>query len=199
MTALPEAHAALREQGCCIVPAGLLGLPPEQDVIAALSPALTPDPRGHGKQHARDVITWQGGVVSEAGSIAHTDGTDDFSRFWLTADPRTAGAARVMPDLLADGRESGRMSADYFRYSPGTESPAHQDGFGDLVAIWVLSRSGAGAENFLITHGGRDVIRLELAAGMVLAFRDHMFLHGVTPLASGQRDALIFITLKDAS
>ena len=40
-------------------------------------------------------------------------------------------------------------------------------------------------------------MRGALPAGSVLIFRDEMFLHGVTPLRDGRRDALIFITLKD--
>lgn len=198
--AFGQVHADLLRVGWSVSSARMLGLPDERDVTEALSPALTPDPRGPGKLHARDVIAYDrtSGVVSECGSAAHGD-TDDFSRFWLELhNPGIAGKilALVPPHLR---RPSGRMSADYFRYSPGTGSDAHQDGFGDLVVIWVLARSGDGAESFLTTLDGRDVMRTPVAAGSVLIFRDEMFLHGVTPLRDGHRDALIFITLKDGA
>ena len=191
----------LRERGWCLESSFVLGLPGEQDVIDALSWALAPDPRAPGKLHARDVIEYDRdtGRTQEAGSIAHVDGTDDFSRFRLL-DCRlrirviAAELLITIPDELQ--RRAGRMSVDYFRYGPGTGTPPHQDEFGDLVFIWVLDRAGEGAESFLQTLDGRDVLRVPLAPGMVLAFRDDLFLHGVTSLA-GSRDALIFITLKD--
>jgi hypothetical protein len=203
--ALERVHDDVMRRGWATSNSVALGLPAEADVIAALSPALAPDSRGPGKLHARDVVAYDWltprAMVSECESIAHIDGTDDFSRFRLLDALPSEGIAEtalglVPPELR---RTSGRMSADYFRYSPGVGSAAHQDGFGDLVVIWVLGRNGGGAESFLTTLDGRDVTRGPLAAGSVLVFRDEMFLHGVTPLKSGHRDALIFITLKDGA
>jgi hypothetical protein len=204
--ALERAHEHILARGWALTSGTAIGLPSEADAIAALSPALAPDPRGPGKLHARDVIAYARGgqlpgglAVTEAESIAH-GGADDFPRFRLLG-ALPGGAPRILrlvPPQLA--RAAGLMSADYFRYSPGTRSGAHQDKFGDLVIIWVLDRSGGGAESFLTTLDGRDVMRGPLAAGSVLAFRDEMFLHGVTPLAAGgTRDALIFITLRDGA
>lgn len=204
MSVLERLHAAIADQGWFVASARALGLPDERDMIAVLEPALKADPRGPGKLHARDVISYdrpKGVAVRECESIAHIDGTDDYSRFRLldldvriwTAVPKILGI--VPPELR---RDTGCLSADYFRYSPGAGSAAHQDGFGDLVVIWTLDRSGGGAESFLTTLDGRDVMRGPLYAGSVLVFRDELFLHGVTP-AGGTRDALIFITLKDGA
>lgn len=191
----------LREQGWGLESSFVLGLPGEQDVIDALSWALAPDPRAPGKLHARDVIEYDRdtGRTREADSIAHVDGTDDYSRFrlldcQLRVRVTAAELLIAIPDELQ--RRAGRMSVDYFRYGPGASIAGHQDQFGDLVFIWVLARAGEGAESYLQTLDGRDVLRVPLAPGMVLAFRDDLFLHGVTPLA-GSRDALIFIALKD--
>jgi len=203
VSVLGRLHAAVLDQGWFVASAGALGLPDERDVIGALSPALADDPRGPGKMHARDVIGYgtDAGVWRECDSIAH-GGVNDFSRFELADGPPCTrllpgGVLGMVPPQLR--KRSGRMSADYFRYSPGTASAAHQDGFGDLVVIWTLDRNGDGAESFLLGPDGRDVMRGPLAAGSVLVFRDELFLHGVTPLKSGHRDALIFITLKDGA
>lgn len=196
-----------------VASARALGLPDERDVISAYSPALVPDPRGSGKLHARDVISYdrkagphsESVSQSECESIAHVDGTDDYSRFWLL-DDIPPGRGRHPSGLVLDlvppslRRAAGRMSADYFRYTPYSDgAPAHQDKFGDLVVIWVLERTGGGAESFLMTLDGKDVMRGPVRAGDLLIFRDEMFLHGVTELAGGHRDALIFITLKDGA
>lgn len=197
---LEKVHASLHGRGWAVAPAKALGLPAEEQVIAALAPYLVPDPRGEGKQHARDVFGYEAARVREEDSIAHIDGADDYSRFELLSDTRTAKVAgtflAMIPAQLRS--ESGRVSADYFRYSPGTEAGPHQDGFGDIVAIWVLGRhEAAGAESFLIDMQGRDVLRGAVPAGQVLIFQDAHFLHGVTPLKAGTRDALTFIRLKD--
>lgn len=195
-------HAELLADGYALTTADALGLPAGKAVAAALGSALAPDLRGPGKLHARDVIAYErdeglisGLAVVEAKSIAHGE-IDDFSRFSLLA---IAGAAlqvlRLVPPALA--RPGGYLSADYFRYSPGTRSDAHQDKFGDLVIIWSLDRDGGGAESFLTGLDGKDVMRGPLPPGTILVFRDEMFLHGVTPLADGHRDVLIFITLRD--
>ena len=207
MSAVTTVHASLLERGWAIASARLLGLPDECEVIDALSPALAPDPRGPGKLHARDVVRYDRGCDKPAAdvysleSIAHTDGTDDYPRFEIIEDRRTFQIpGRILELVPHDMRRfAGRMSADYFRYSPGTRSDAHQDKFGDIVVIWVLARNGGGAESFLTTLEGKDVLRGPIAAGQVLVFRDEMFLHGVTPLASGERDVLIFITLRDGA
>lgn len=192
--------------GWMVASARALGLPDERDVVAALEPALVPDPRGDGKLHARDVVAYErsGGLIGQVGeceSIAHVDGTSDYSRFRLLGDERTSRVPTFLLHLVPPPlrRTSGRMSADYFRYSPGAASPPHQDKFGDLVVIWTLDRSGGGAESFLHGLDGRTVMQEPLPAGSVLIFRDEMFLHGVTPLKDGTRDALIFITLKDGA
>lgn len=192
-------------RGWVIANARSLGLPDERDVIAALEPALVPDPRGPGKLHARDAIGYsrpKGVALHECESIAHIDGTDDYSRFrLLEMDSRIWTAASKVLGLIPAPlrRDTGRMSADYFRYGPGAGSPAHQDGFGDFVVIWVLDRNCGGAESFLTDLGGRDIVRGPLSPGQLLIFRDEMFLHGLTPLRDGHRDALIFITLKDGA
>lgn len=207
---LPDLHEAIRRHGW-----GLTTLAGPQIVAGALSPYLAEDPRGPGKQHARDVIRWSvpdGGIpvhhmgavdgllaVEACESIAHvgTNGsvTDDFSRMPLTQ--LAAGLAESVLSLIPPEarRHEGRMSADYFRYSPGTSSGAHQDGFGEWVAIWCLRLSGGGAQSFL-TRAGRDVMRRALQPGEVLIFRDDLFEHGLTTV-DGERDALICITLKE--
>jgi hypothetical protein len=201
-----QVHASLLAQGWAFSSSsGVLGFPLPGEVISALSPALVPDPRGAGKLHARDVITYDRlaslPYVQESDSIGHVDGTDDYSRFRLLDALPGEGIAETVLELVPPElrRNSGRMSADYFRYSPGTGAGPHQDGFGDLVVIWTLDRNHGGAESFLTTLDGYDVMRAPLPADSVLVFRDELFLHGVTELASGHRDALIFITLKDGA
>jgi hypothetical protein len=199
-------------RGWARVRAADLNFPLEEDAITAFSPALALDPRGSGKSHARDVITYTHGAlaarINEAESIAHVDGTDDYSRFTLSSicDPLGCDlATRVATTMLAIEPPqyiTGRISADYFRYGHGVDVSAHRDGFGTLVAIWVLSRIGDGGVSFLRTdlHDGHsDVMHTALSAGDLLIFRDEMFYHGVTPLLDGgSRDAMIFITLRDA-
>jgi hypothetical protein len=190
-----------------IASARALGLPDERDVIAALEPALEPDPRGPGKMHARDVIhygqrpdgSW---LMRESGSIAHGD-IDDFSRCFLLGGHEFSTGSQLAHSVLgmvpASLRcPSGRMSADYFRYSPGTGTGSHQDGFGDLIMIWTLDRTGDGGESYLKALDGREVLRRALIPGELLIFRDEMFYHGLTPV-QGTRDALIFITLRDGA
>lgn len=205
VSVLELVHETVAAKGWIAASARSLGLPDERKVVAALSPALVPDPRGPGKLHARDVVSYERagrGICRECESVAHA-GIDDFSRFRLADSTGFSGSllAALVLDLtpVPLRKPSGLMSADYFRYSPGAGSAAHQDGFGDLVVIWVLDRSGEGGESFLQTPDGRGVMRGPLPAGSLLVFRDEMFLHGVTPMASGHRDALIFITLKDGA
>jgi len=167
---------------------------------------LRPDPRGPGKQHARDMIRIGRGLVGlsliEDDSIAHVgvsgEVTDDYSRmFLLTHD---AGLVRAVLSMIPPAleRTPARMSADWFRYAGGTESGAHQDGFGDIVVICVMARSGEGGQSFL-TRDGADVFRRVLEPGEILVFRDEMFRHGLTRLEPGaSRDALIFIRLKES-
>jgi hypothetical protein len=182
-----------------------MGMAPPEQIMDAFAPALRLDPRGRGKLHARDVVCYDRdtGMITEAGSIAHVDGTGDFSRFRLTQAPQQVRgiAADLLTLIPAPLRHrAGRLSADYFRYVPGTRSDAHQDGFGDVVFIWVLARDGTGGDSYLTAlHGrrrGRDVFRGVVEPGQLLIFRDDLFLHGLTTM-HGWRDALIFITLKD--
>ena len=184
-------------------------LPPVHTAVQRdLSPALADDPRGAGKMHARDVITYDWAAegadefprlrLRECESAAH--GTvDDFSRFRLLDSNSANFAARTILTLIPPElrRASGRMSADYFHYERGAGSEAHQDKFGDVVAIWVLDRDGDGGENFLHTLDGREVLYRTLEPGEVLLFQDAMFYHGVEAMRGGHRDALIFITLRD--
>lgn len=201
-------HDALLAEGYAVTSDTALGMPGMLAAIPQqLSHRLRPDPRGPGKQHARGMFRFwtddQGRArLAEADSIAHVDVagnvTDDYSRLWLLN--RNDLLVPVMLDLIPPAlrRESGRMSADWFRYAGGTESGAHQDGFGDIVVICVMARSGEGGQSFL-TRDGKDVLRRVLAPGEILIFRDEMFHHGLTRLEPGaSRDALIFIRLREA-
>lgn len=204
-------HRQLREDGWARFSAMKAGFPDEASTIERLSPTLTQDPRGPGKMHSRDIIGydryrtygdgnsgWVGHNVFEKPSVAHVDGTDDYSRFWLLSSP---GGHLVMKAVIGLCRPwlkpHGFITADYFRYSPGVEVGAHRDGFGDIVIIWILNRKCEGANSFLISADGHEMVSAPLNTGEVLIFRDSMFHHGVTRLTSGERDALIFITLKD--
>jgi 2OG-Fe dioxygenase len=199
-------QADLLGPGWALTAAATLGLPPPGEIISAFAPALVPDPRGRGKLHARDVLDYdrRTGQVGEAGSVAHIDGTDDFSRFRLTeGPPRVRGIAAELLTLIPSPlrHPAGRLSVDYFRYVPGTLSGTHQDGFGDVVVIWVLARDGGGGESYLTgvhasPSGVRDVFRGVLDPGQLLIFRDALFVHGLTTVR-GSRDALIIIALKD--
>lgn len=201
-------HAAVMDHGYALTTAAKLGLC-GADFAAAFGRHLKSDPRGPGKQHARDVVTYlrraDGVQVQEALSVAfrHPDGavTDDYSRMMILGHPAgkpvpAALLGLIPPDLA---RPSGKLSLDWFRYSPGTESAPHQDRFGDVVVIWVLGRHGDGAESFLLHHDGRAVFHKPLHEGDILIFRDELFQHGVTPLKgeNAVRHALIAITLRD--
>jgi hypothetical protein len=169
-------------------------------IVNAFSPALEPDPRGPGKHHARDVITWYGPALAEAASIAFTttagEVVDDFSRFSLLDEP---DAAFGLLSLVPDRNVKGTMSADYFRYQPGVAVDQHRDGFGEYVIIWCLARHGDGGESLLL-RDGKTVLARALAAGEILVFRDDLFKHGMTALTGtgARRDALIAITMKDS-
>lgn len=199
----------LLTNGFAVTSSTELGWPPPEDFLGAFNGYLAPDPRGPGKLHARDVVAYVQGEpvpgLAEADSVAfhHSSGTvyDDYSRFLLLKSrlgrPLCAGVLSLVPPGLA--RSHGLMSVDWFHYSPGTDSPPHQDGFGDLVVIWVLAREGEGGESFLQHLTGGFALHRALAPGEILVFRDELFLHGLSPLAPGaSRDAVIFITLRDA-
>lgn len=190
----------LARQGWCLTTAAELGWPEPAEVLAALSPALADDPRGPGKQHARDVIRFDYWKPAEADSIAFTtaDGTvfDDYSRFRLLDHRFGPYVASTLLDLLQPVEVGyGEVTADLFRYSAGAGSTAHRDGFGEYVVIWVLDRAGDGGESFLLQED-RTVFDQALEPGEVLVFRDELFLHGVKPMSSGTRDVLIFISVK---
>jgi hypothetical protein len=191
---------ALVLNGWCLTTAADLGWPEAEEVLKALSPALADDPRGPGKQHARDVIRYNDWKPAEAASIAFTtaDGKafDDFSRFRLLDHRFGPYVASTLLDLLQPiVLGYGEVTADLFRYSAGAGSLAHRDGFGEYVVIWVLGRAGEGGESFLLQED-RTVFDRALEPGEVLVFRDELFLHGVKPMLSGTRDVLIFISVK---
>jgi 2OG-Fe dioxygenase len=190
----------LATQGWCLTTAAVLGWPEATEVLAALSPALADDPRGPGKQHARDVIRYEDWKPAEASSIAFTTAAgeviDDFSRFRLLDARFGPYVAKTLLDLLQPTAWGyGEITADLFHYSAGAGSPAHRDGFGEYVVIWVLGRTGEGGESFLLQEN-RVVFDQALEPGEVLVFRDELFLHGVQPMLSGTRDVLIFISVK---
>jgi 2OG-Fe dioxygenase len=187
----------LREHGWCLTTAAELGWPEPEDVLATFGPALADDPRGPGKQHARDVIRYDDWKAYEAESIAFTTRAgqviDDFSRFRLLDAKFGMFVAGSLLALVPDRLGYGEVTADLFRYSAGAGAPAHRDGFGEYVVIWVLSRAGDGGENFLLQEN-RVAFDRALEPGEVLVFRDELFLHGVRPMLTGTRDVLIFIT-----
>jgi hypothetical protein len=191
---LSGVHDAIRSDGWAVARRG-----GHERFVSLYERYLEPDPRGPGKMHARDVVAHDLTGVTECGSIAfrNADGTvtDDYSRMPLLtwADDMVRGLLELIPPEMRPTR--GRVSADYFRYSSGPGAGAHQDRFGDMVIIYVLARTGTGAESFLTGLGGADVFRRVLEPGEVLVFRDELFLHGVTAL-DGRRDVLILITLK---
>lgn len=211
MIAYEAIHQRLREDGWAQLSAATAGFPDEAGTIERLSPTLVNDPRGPGKMHSRDIIGydryrayddsapgWVGHNVFEKPSVAHVDGTDDYSRFWLLSTPGGHYTMKAVIGLCRPWlKPRGFITADYFRYSPGVEVHAHRDGFGDIVIIWILNRKCEGANSFLIGVEGHEMVSTPLGTGEVLIFRDSLFQHGVTMLTSGERDALIFITLKD--
>jgi hypothetical protein len=187
---------AVRSDGYALTHQWNLGLDGTR-IVNAFSPALEPDPRGPGKHHARDVITWYGPALAEAASIAFTTAAgevvDDFSRFRLLDEP---DAAFGLLSLVPDRNVKGTMTADYFRYGPGVTIDPHRDGFGEYVVIWCLDRAGDGGVSYLL-RDGEPVVQLALAPGEILVFRDDLFDHGMTEFTGSYRDALIAITLKD--
>lgn len=195
--------AGLREHGWCLTTGSDLSWPEPQAVQAAFAAALAPDPRGPGKQHARDVVSYRLNALTEAASIAFTTEAgkviDDFSRFRLLDQEFGWFVVGTVLGMVPAGyaRHAGAVSADYFRYSAGAGSPAHRDGFAEYVVIWALERSGDGGESFLLRDGG-VVFEQALEAGQVLVFRDDLFLHGVKPVHGGGacRDVLILSTVR---
>lgn len=211
MIAYEAIHRQLRKDGWAKFSAAKAGFPDEASMIERLSPTLVHDPRGPSKMHSRDIIGydryhshddsspgWVGHNIFEKPSVAHVDGTDDYSRFLLLSAPSGHYTMKAVIGLCRPWlTPRGFITADYFRYSPGVEVNAHRDGFGDIVIIWILNRECKGAGNYLISANGHATVNTQLDTGEVLIFRDSLFHHGVTMLTSGERDALIFITLKD--
>jgi hypothetical protein len=193
----------LRERGRCLTSARALSWPAEWTVLDTLYPALVPDPRAPGKQHARDVISYDGPFLDRADSIAFTteagEVIDDFSRFDLLKYGFGVHVVSTLLDLLPpeDRQAAGVLTADLFHYEAGIESAAHRDGFAAYVVIWVLARRGSGGESFLI-RDSQEVLTCALEPGEVLIFRDELFLHGVRAMreAGASRDVLIFIVVK---
>lgn len=176
---------------------GLTTLDGFEEFATAYESRLIMDPRAPLKQHARDIIEYRAGDrhYAEAASVAHVDGTDDFSRMQVLDAGREAVEAilGLLPE--SDMLPSGRMSFDYFRYSPGIGTGLHQDAFGRWIAIWCLRREGTGGDSWLHTLDGHPVMRGALLPGDLLVFDDRRFLHAVQPMNEGVRDVLIAITL----
>jgi hypothetical protein len=196
--AVSQVHADVMKQGWAVCGSQSVSLPTESDVISTLEPSLVPDPRGPGKMHSVDIIDFTQDVMLESPSTRHPDGTDDYSRFRLLDDGLAivpAVMARLIPAELH--REDFRLTAGYFRYTPGVMVVSHQDQFADLIFIWVLSREGSGGSSFLRDLRWQTVVEQEMPAGSIMVFRDEMFWHGLSPLEpGGSRDALIFTRLR---
>ena len=111
----------LRERGWCLTDAAALSWPAEQVVLGAFYSALAPDPRAPGKQHARDVISYDAYTLGPASSAAFTteagEVIDDFSRFDLLKYGFGSHVVSTLLDLLPseDWQASGVLSAEIGR------------------------------------------------------------------------------------
>jgi hypothetical protein len=105
-------HDDLAGQGWALTSEAELGLDGVA-IMGTFGHLLAPDPRGPGKLHARDVLTYERGdtgrvmTVAECPSIAHTtaDGTivDDFSRFSMLEMPGAFDALQTLLGLILHG------------------------------------------------------------------------------------------------
>lgn len=204
--AVTEVHLNLSKAGWAMTTGDQLGM--SRDRIAPFwRQAAEQDPRGPQKRHSRDVISYQRTgsdiLTAEEPSIAHTTEAgqvvDDFARYWMLSGwwgRRVASTfLRLVPPSDAWG--AGYASADYFVYSPGVVVGPHQDKFGRYVMIWCTARSEDAEGGVSTLQGPRgEVLRAWLKPDDILIFDDSKFVHGMTELEAGIREALIMIELR---
>lgn len=203
---LTEIHRSLSRAGWAMTTGSKVGLSRES-TGALWRPQAREDPRGPQKRHARDVISYQRTgsdvLTAEEASIAHTteagEVVDDFARVWMLSGwwgRRVASLfLRMVPP--SDAWEAGYASADYFVYSPGVIVGPHQDKFGRYVMIWCTARSEDAEGGVSVLSGDQgDVLRTWLKPDDILIFDDAKFIHGMTELEAGTREALIMIELR---
>lgn len=203
---ITEVHRNLSKAGWAMTTGARFGLSRETVGVQWRAHAQE-DPRGPQKRHARDVISYQRTgsdvLTAEEESIAHTTEAgvvvDDFARFWMLDGYWGRKVASLFLSLVppSDAWEAGSASADYFVYSPGVVVGPHQDKFGRYVMIWCTERS-EDAEGGVSTLSGvqGEVLRAWLKPDDILIFNDAKFVHGMTLLEAGTREALIMIELR---
>jgi hypothetical protein len=167
------------------------------------------------RQRARDVVRyrWHEGDLRlrEYETITITDragiaGKRDHARVMLLHDPRAEELIRAFLNLVPPERRQvdGTFGVNLFRTFTDVVTKPHRD-HEEFVILYVLSRTGEGAESYLyeleaLSAEGEPVaaplLRHQLSPGEVLIFEDKRFKHGATPLIAppgrrAMRDVLV--------
>jgi hypothetical protein len=167
------------------------------------------------RQRARDVIRYQrreGELrMREYETITITDragiaGKRDHARVMLLDDPRAENLVRTFLSLVPPERRraEGTFGVNLFRTFTDVVTKPHRDDE-EFVILYVLDRTGRGAESYLyefeaLSAEGEPVaaplLRHQLSPGEVLIFEDKRFKHGATPLIAppgrrAMRDVLV--------
>jgi 2OG-Fe dioxygenase len=216
-----DAWAALAHQGYALTSDQSIGLPGKfrQNFSGTHFNSWTlhhdEGDRPADRQRARDVIRYQwrddGPFLQEHDTITITDragipGRREHSRVQLLGDPQARDLIRALLRLVPPGRRQpdSTFSVNLFRtFTNVVTAPHHDDE--EFIILYVLERSGAGAETCLyapgdVTDDGQvtalPVFRQQLNPGDILLFEDKLFKHGTTPLikppgGTAERDALV--------
>lgn len=161
------------------------------------------------RERARDVILyeWRDSLAcvqlteNDNVTIKRPNGNrDEYNRVWLLEN--SIGyhfAATVLSLIPACWRQrSGTLGINLLRTFTDIVTEPHQERFGQFVGIWVINKTGEGAETYLYDYftPGRLVFKHVLQPGELIIFNDEIFLHGATPLSPinghAQRDVVIF-------
>jgi hypothetical protein len=156
------------------------------------------------RQRARDVVRYgwsddklQLVSLSEHDKITITDragipGKRDHARVMLLEDQQAEDLVRTFLGLVPVKRRQlkGTFGVNLFRTFTDVVTVPHHDNE-QFVIIYVLERSGDGAETYLykpddVTREGKatadPVLRHQLNPGDIIIFEDRLFKHGATPL-----------------
>lgn len=162
------------------------------------------------RERARDVVRyeWADGdlKLSEHDTTTITDrggytGAREYGRVEVLHDANFEKLVRIMLSLVPVERRTprGTFGINLFRTFTNVVTRAHRDGE-PLVFIYVLGKTGSGAETWLSTvedpAPDQYTHKSALQPGDLLVFDDNKFFHSVTPLVDppdgrAQRDALV--------
>jgi PAS domain S-box-containing protein len=148
------------------------------------------------RERARDVILyeWQDSLAcvklteNDNVTIRRPGGNrDEYSRVWILENSIGCRFAATILSLIPPcwRQRNGTLGINLLRTFTDIVTEPHQERFGQFAGIWVISKTGNGAETYLYDYftPGRLVFKHVLQPGELIIFNDEIFLHGATPLS----------------